>query len=259
MIYKTEEAIQLLFRRGFLIDKTDCGYVLSDNSANGDREYLNSILCKYNVGHLDDHQIIVIDKPQNVDGLYDLFKPVDQGIGIEECDISNGWPQFRNRAHGIKVPVQWLEANVALYVKALSAAGFMTDACCDGNHHNNMGKLYVRFRTPFDLWHEFLWNEYLGKFFELKWVSETYHLESVYFRDYPKNVCYDILFKAGAYIYENRQLLRTIRLSAASFLSTHKAIRGKNRTKADELENFNIFLERAKPLIAKSSFGKEIL
>ena len=253
-----ERIVELLFRRGFLIDKTDYGYMLSDNSAKEDNEYLNSVLHDYQLGYLNSDGIIVINNPQNADCLFELFYPKKDGIGIEELDVPNGWPQFKSRAHGIKVPTQSLEANIALYIKAISAAGFMTNACCDGNHSNKK-RLYIKFQSPFDLWHEFLWKEYLGKPFKLSWISDKDHLASIYFSEWPKTECYDLLFKAGSYIYKNRQLLRFVRLSASSFLSTHKDIRGKNRTKADEIENFSIFLERVRPLLADSSFGKDIV
>ena len=52
----TEKIIELLEYRGFLIDKKDEKYYLSDNAAFADIRFLDNILKKYNIGKLLDEK-----------------------------------------------------------------------------------------------------------------------------------------------------------------------------------------------------------
>ena len=56
------KSIDLLIRRGFLIDENEHGYYLSDNSHPSDKEYLEEILESYKIGHIDQNGIIIIEE-----------------------------------------------------------------------------------------------------------------------------------------------------------------------------------------------------
>lgn len=59
-----EYLINLLKFRGFLIDSKENGYSLSDNGHPDDARYLDELLKKYELGYVEDNQIIVYHAEQ---------------------------------------------------------------------------------------------------------------------------------------------------------------------------------------------------
>ena len=129
--------INLLIRRGFLIDEKNGSYYLSDNSDKEDRKYLKYLLDKYSLGYINigDQVIITNDRDDVINKLMEIFLPVKRGtVGTGTCCQGRSWTyHVAQRRHSDKLPVSWLEANIASYIKALSAIGIYTSGCCDGN------------------------------------------------------------------------------------------------------------------------------
>ena len=113
------KSIDLLIRRGFLIDENEHGYYLSDNSHPSDKEYLEEILESYKIGHIDQNGIIIIEEDSSAaKALLSLFAPVERGsIGVGTSTETRSWSyQVRRRFHSPKIPLNWLEPNIAAYI-----------------------------------------------------------------------------------------------------------------------------------------------
>ena len=88
------ESINLLTRRGFLIDSKNDRYYLSDNSDPSDREYLNQILHSSKIGYVDKDGYISITSNEDAAQaeLQKLFLPIKKGIvGVGSCCYTTSW------------------------------------------------------------------------------------------------------------------------------------------------------------------------
>ena len=211
--------IDLLTRRGFLIDKEDGCYYLSDNSHKEDVSYLRKILTDYKLGFVDSNDQIIIygDNAQTANKLKNLFLPVDRGtVGVGTCYQSRKWSyHVAKRLHSTKLPVIWLEANIAAYIKSLSAIGIYTSGCCDGNHPNCY-KLSIDFDAPvYSEYHRCLWEHLLNTKFKLNWDNDY---RSIYLEGCRQEQ-YDELFRAARFIYHNRSAFIFLRFDAASWMT----------------------------------------
>lgn len=231
-----DKIIDVLLRRGFFIEFRDNQYYLSENSAKEDYDYLKKILSDYQVGQVSSSGRIEITTPYTQE-LENLFSPTESGtIGNESINIDQPWYKVITRDCAEKIPLAWLEPNIARYIKALSACGIYTGGCCDGNHPN-CDTLYIEFDGPiYSEFHKLLWVYKLSELFSLNWNSEYNKIDLNGNRNYQ----YDELNRAAECIYSNRFLIRQIRKNAAKII-TKKMIRSFSTS---ELKN--IFLEEAK-------------
>ena len=211
------KAMDLLSRRGFLIEQNKDLYYLSDNSDPNDAEYLNSLLRNNALGYVNKNSIVITaDDEDACAALSSLFLPVKRGtVGVGSCIQSMRWSHHvAKRWHAYKIPVKWLEANIAAYIKALSACGIFTGGCCDGNHPGR-NVLYIEFCGPvYSELHKILWKYHLDDLFSLKWNKEY---DSINLNGNRQSQ-YDELFRAAQYIYNHRWELINIRLDAASWM-----------------------------------------
>ncbi len=211
------KAINLLTRRGFLINQKDDVYYLSDNSNSEDWEFLDRILRSSNIGYADKDGFfnITADEDTAQTELHKLFLPVEKGkVGGERCYVSMSWSyHVAKRTHANKIPVKWLEANIAAYIKALSSCGIYTCGCCDGNHPNTE-KLYIEFCYPYIDIHKAMWEFHLNTLFSLNWNDQYDAIEL----SKDKNKQYDELYRAAKYIYKNRYKFVNARYAASKWM-----------------------------------------
>ena len=212
------KSIDLLLRRGFLIKKANNGYYLSDNSHAEDPKFLSQILNFSRIGYIEKDGLICItgDEEKALAEINKLFLPVKKGtVGVGTCSQDRSWTyHVATRNHAAKLPVSWLESNIAAYIKALSAIGIYTSGCCDGNHPNCY-TLYIDFDGPiYCEYHKYLWEHLLNRLFSLKW-DDTYR-----FIDLTENrqSQYDELFRASQYIYNHRWDFINLRKDAAIWM-----------------------------------------
>lgn len=211
------KAIDLLSRRGFLIEQDNGLYCLSDNSDPDDAKFLNNLLCANTLGYVNRKSIIITADDEDACATFSsLFLPVKCGtVGVGSCVQSMSWSyHVAKRWHAYKIPVRWLEANIAAYIKALSACGIFTGGCCDGNHpgHN---LLYIEFCGPvYSELHKIMWEHHLASIFSLNW---NMRYDSISLNDNRQSQ-YDELFRAAQYIYNRRWDFIDIRLDAAVWM-----------------------------------------
>lgn len=212
------KCIDLLIRRGFLINKENNGYYLNDNSHAEDPIFLNQILKSSKIGYVEKDGLICItgDEEKALTEINKLFLQVKKGtVGVGTCSQNRSWTyHVAKRYHAAKLPVSWLEPNIAAYIKALSAIGIYTSGCCDGNHPKCY-TLNVDFDGPiYCEFHKCLWEHLLNHLFNLKW-DDTYR-----FIDLTENrqSQYDELFCASQYIYNHRWAFINLRRDAALWM-----------------------------------------
>lgn len=209
--------IDLLSHRGFLIDYKDGNYYLSDNSASEDWECLNSILRSSKIGYADKDGLISITANEDTIQveLNNLFLPIERGkVGVGSCCVSKSWLyHVAKRKHADKIPVSWLEANIAAYIKALSACGLYTGGCCDGNHPN-VQILYIEFCYPYADIHKAMWEFHLNSLFSINWNSRYDTIDLCL----DKKTQYDELYRVAEYIYQNRRIFINARLDASRWM-----------------------------------------
>lgn len=211
-----EECICLLKRRGFLIEKREDSYILSDNSEKSDFQYLNDLLLKYSIGTVSSQGRIHIEQNAKSERLLDMFAVTPRGIvGVGSNNRCHGWYKVWRHEHADKIPVAWLEANIARYIKALSACGIFTGGCCDGNHPG-FKRMKIEFDGPiYEMFHECLWKYSLEEKFSLRWEKKY---SEVFLGD-NRQEQYDALNCAADYIYENRFAIQNIRKQAAKWMN----------------------------------------
>lgn len=211
------KAMDLLSRRGFLIEQNNGLYYLSDNSDPDDAEFLNTLLCNNALGYVNKSNIIITaDDDDACAVLSSLFLPVKCGtVGVGSYIQNMSWSyHVAKRRHAYKVPVKWLEANIAAYIKALSACGIFTGGCCDGNHPGR-DLLYIEFCGPVYIeLHKIMWEHHLASIFNINWNKKY---DSINLNDNRQSQ-YDELFRAAQYIYNYRWDFIGIRLDAASWM-----------------------------------------
>lgn len=220
LINTTDEilcAVNMLMIRGFLIDKKDDGWYMSDNSHIRDLSDLNNILTQNHLGEVDKNGKIILNRQVNVDILETMFN-CEQRVGFESDINHRNWQWFRRREHGYKIPTMCLEPFVAMYVKAVSSCGIETWFSCDGNNHRNHAIELGMNDTPNIFWHKLLWKKILEFKFELPWEREYQYislLENKYIR-------YAELNKAAMFLYEHRKQLRDMKKNVMSVITPSK-------------------------------------
>lgn len=210
-------AIDLLARRGFLIDYIDGKYCLSDNSDPDDLVFLNRILQSSNIGFTDKDGLInfTVDENAAQAELKKLFSPIERGkVGVGECCMVMSWSyHVAKRKKASKVPVSWLEANIAAYIKALSACGIYTGGCCDGNHPDTQ-ILNIQFCYPYADIHKAMWEFHLDSLFDINWNNRYDSIGLCM----DKEAQYDQLYRAAKYVYQNRKIFINARLDASRWM-----------------------------------------
>jgi len=235
--------IELLRRRGFLIEYNEGSFFLSDNSHPDDWEFLNTILNNYGIGYCTDTGQVFITHKEKAFLLKEMFFPIAPGtVGTGSNGGDRPWMYLKTHDHAYKVPVSWLEPNIAYYIKALSACGIHTQGCCDGNHPG-INRLLIEFEGPayIDL-HACLWKVQLGKRFDIDWDNTFSRINLVRNRQGQ----YFELFKAADFIYTNRFYYQTVRKTAAQWM-TKSIIRrtDQNEIKRRFLEELTVLLQRS--------------
>lgn len=212
-----ETIICILERRGFLIERIDGKYFLSDNAHIRDAEYLDSLLKEREIGEVKENHEIVISSSdaKRLDG---LFSMESEAIGGEAFGHLLGWWAVKNRQYSYKCPVKSLEPNVARYVKALNAAGIFTWCSCDGNHPRSH-RLSVSFDEPgYGEFTKLLWKLWLSKLFKLDWRSNR-EGSVLDLKANTRQTQYDILNEAAKYIYEHRHIIREVRMNSMQWMT----------------------------------------
>ena len=235
-----EYTYEVLMARGFLLE--DKRFVLSDNSHELDKKYLERIFLKYNIGQIEGNKIII----SNSDKIENIFNRKDVG-GCEAAGNAYDWEMFRNRQHGFKVPVSILEPFVARYIKAISACGINTHGSCDGNHP---GEKLVRIDTSeggCSCWHTFICKKILSRYFELDW-NRTYN--EIRFNKDNQWATYIELNRAADFLYSNRVEFRKVKTEAMAPLSCSEL-----RHKTNEELN-DIFINNVDNLLKNYIIGK---
>ena len=224
----TETCCRLLIRRGFLLEQHGEDFVLSDNSHDDDSAYLNEILTTYNIGLLDGNRIIITN--DNPNELQALFNPVPRGsVGVGSNLIYHSWNTVRNRYYARKIPVRWLESNIAYYIKALSACGIYTGGCCDGNHPGS-SKLFIEFDGPVYMQlHACFWENLLDDMFPIKW-NQSYTMVDL---TTSRQEQYEKLYQAADFVYNYRHELGEIRMKSAQWI--HKRV--PKRMSDEDIQN----------------------
>lgn len=210
------QCIKLLQQRGFLIEFISDSYFLSDNSHQNDWEYLNTILNNYEIGYCTESGQIFITHVEKAFLLKELFYPIaSRTVGTESGGGDRPWMYLKTHDHAYKIPVSWLEPNIAYYIKALSACGIHTCGCCDGNHPG-INRLLIEFEGPAygDL-HACFWKNQLEKRFDIEWDDTFTRIDLKRNRERQ----YFELFKAADYIYTNRKYYQTVRKNAAQWMT----------------------------------------
>ena len=210
--------IELLCYRGFYIEEIESSYVLSDNSEKSDLEMLDSILQSSKTGYVTNNTIIITE--DNPEKLSYLFAEKSRGVvGVGSNYRIHGWHVVKKRVCADKIPLNWLEANIARYIRSLSACGIYTGGCCDGNHPNS-NELYIEFDGPvYSKIHRLFWVYKLADKFELNWNHQFTGIKLI-----NKEKEYVELNKAAEYIYENRNYFRDMRMRAADWM-TNRSVR----------------------------------
>lgn len=230
-----ESIVEVLKARGFLIDNYNGEFYLSNNAAMDDLQYLCHGLRNYKIGTVNSkeeyikkkrrnwdqdtlsrsyeynaicpHKIqIIIDECATVQSAVEFFNSIGQN-GYEAGPSEISWAQFATEEFGPKASVQWLEAYIAFYVKAVSACGVYTYYSSDGNHKNG-GRVYVLANYPSSIWHYYLWKYIVQPVFgPVPFIGK----EGIPFDDKSQEDVYQLVYEIASYLYSNRIAIRNIR------------------------------------------------
>ncbi|PGY09110.1 hypothetical protein [Bacillus sp. AFS031507] len=128
-----DQLAHVLSLRGFLITKMDDHIYFSRGNHEDELSELEEMFKKVNIAvRVDGRKIYLLDgdiTKKDLDQL--IWYSVQQEAGGGNAWRS--WGYFITRNHGPKVNTFILETGVALFVKALSAAGIVTIMSCDGH------------------------------------------------------------------------------------------------------------------------------
>ena len=249
--------VKILQARGFLIEKCNEKYYLSDNATVNDAEYLSEGLIKYQIGRVINNKEyvesrrrnwgvnalyrsysyyslqprkveIVLSKDASVDAAIDFFNDSGRTAG-ESSWMQHSWLEFVIESLGPKADVRYLEAYVAYYVKAISACGVYTCRSCDGNHPQG-GSIYVNAEYPSDLWHHNIW-EYIiqPRFGSLPFIGT-----GIDFTSENQRVVYNTVYRIADYLYSNRKQIRAMKYRTTIGIN-HQFIKAHT---LDEIEAF---------------------
>lgn len=247
--------IEILKARGFLIERTEDGYYLSDNATINDADFLEWGFYEYRIGKVVNHKDyveksrrawnelggsykykslrpncvkIMINDNASIESAIEFFTCKER-IGFEVPNCRRNWVQFLTERFGEKVSVQHLEAYVAFYVKAISACGVNTFFSCDGNHENG-GKIYVGAEYPSSIWHFNIWKHIVQPSFG----SIPYIGEGIYFDRKNQEKTYLMVYNIAKYLYDNRSTIQWIKELCAKSISK----KFRKHHGIDEIEHF---------------------
>lgn len=225
-----------LMWRGFLIERDDTHFWLSDNSENGDPHGLAKAFSFLGIGLgwaecQRKERILLADlRPPQVAAAECLVRnalrlwPVGQS---ETCGPRMLWQHYRQRQHGIKVTTAELDGDLALFIKGLSACGVMTVYSCVGHNAAGDGRLNVGLASTFDRpWMEALFrlcslDRYLGHSEALLHIRDPnvggLGLIGPHRGD---RAALDAIRRIGATLYGYRLAARRARMAALAVVST---------------------------------------
>ena len=225
--------VEILKARGFLIDSKEGHYFLSSNAEAKDIDYLDERLKKYNLGKIvnkgklaessrrnwdiygsdsivvcypeEEAVEVVVSKDASIHDAINLFNDMPRN-GSEAGPCKKSWYQYSTEVLPYKVPVCFLEAYVALYVKAISACGVETCYSCDGNHKHG-GKIFVWASYPYTIWHKAIWDNIIIKFFgPIPFIED-----GIPFTEETQQDVYQTVNTIAVFLYENRIKIRDIK------------------------------------------------
>lgn len=207
-----EYVIEVLKARGFLLDETSDGLMISDNSAKYDSRELDGLLKQYHLGHVSGDKVII----ENTD-CAELISTEFGGDYRRNYEAGystwrDKWTYFKSREHGCKVSALTLEPFIARYIKALSACGVLTWCSCDGDHQGRRGsQMIVEMEGDGStLWHKLICDTCIGRSFNIKFKFDR-DVMLIRLSDKTKFLTYYKLNRAAEFLYANRQTLREIK------------------------------------------------
>jgi hypothetical protein len=231
-----------LLQRGFLIETKGHEIYLTDNAFLGvssdvddrrhaptDVELLLRKLHSLNCGRLEPSSQAGL--PYRVSIPDRTLTPAQRAVLFPEMPIrveagyllrDDSWNRFQKHQFGRKVPVAWIEAHVALLVKALNAVGCRTWSACEG--HQESGELHVSlFTNGHPQWAKYLLDDARSAGHALPDLEVdgstlgSRSLEHLPSDDQPENRAIwldrvrEQAITFGMYLYQNRQRLRNDR------------------------------------------------
>lgn len=233
-----ERLVRVLTARGFLLSEHPA-LELSDNSClNGNNQahrynsqaddvFLNALLKRNNIG-LVKRRRIVIEQEDSINScvLNAMFLEAQEGQGM------SFWKRgpyaqfnfFKERRHGIKLPVYRLDPFIGRLVKAFSAAGILTQSSCDGN---GAWEPHVHLMSVFSsVWADVLIGAFhrsmkdYGGLVSCRW---TFNSDSNFqMRVHPRKgnllEAYKDIQRVSRFFHQNRKLLRQIKQDVLEFV-----------------------------------------
>lgn len=195
--------IEILKRRGLLINTDKKGCYLSSLSLKEERDYLKDILSKYKLGKMNRNRI-TLDCEFSYCLYNDLFEK-NNGCGYEAINVKE---DINNLYDGVIVdryPASLIEAYIASYVVALNMIGIHTWCSCDGNHIDiDNPKIQVLIKEIYIPIHQILWEELLSHMFSLNWTLDYQEISL----EESKYEIYESLYQSANYILDNKNKIK---------------------------------------------------
>jgi hypothetical protein len=246
----------LLFARGFLVELTDAGIIMSDNAYDESRSVEYNIQLKqykkqprYNSDwkdmleiagdmiEVDGEHIISCNNNFRASTLYYKLFLDKPRIGFEV-----GWypywarfSHFKRHRFFSKVRTVLLDPFIALYVKALGSLTLATVMSCQGHVDEGYSEAFVQFAGRYDVaFHEALWmtDSCLRQIHSLIW--HTRHSENssgLYIclnKRASNDTIYASLIRAGRYLYEHRVEIRNKKNHVADVMAKSEKLQELN-------------------------------
>ncbi len=238
----------VLWARGFLVERNDGVLIMSDNAHPDDQRLLHDQLAGANLGIVQGGHVMLRDGVEPED-LTHLFRCFD-GCEAFECPSWSRWRNFRNRVHGPKVPVALLEPFVAALVKATNAIGVGTCSAGDGQGRQGLNVLFTG--VYHGAWFEVVLNAFLRNRLPLacEWQMNGSRLSiNAGGRSLPH--LYIEALSAAKALYDHRAILRGLKQTVARALDRRCR---KTRTYEDVYQLMRDELRRYDmPHLAKST------
>ncbi len=248
---KEEAIIDILIARGFLIDRFEDGWYLSDNADYKDAEDLAAGLAEHNIGRvvydskyyeektrepwvkdpvakpisyksLLPHKVrIDINNNASIEDAWAFFQSIPF-VSFAVCGVKNDWCEFSRIMFPFKVAAMYFEPYVALYVKAASSCGVYMYYSCDGNHEKG-GSVIARSEYPSTIWHKWIWESVVQpRFGQIPFIDGN----GIRYNAQTQAQVFQDVYKIALFLYSNRFEIRRIKYEAASqftkkFLRTH--------------------------------------
>ncbi len=237
-----EYLIELIKMRGFFVEVTDDGLCLSDNAHSDDIKYLDMLLLKTGCGSVQGDMIIL--NPQSDTAAFERVFDDRPIYGSESVSNDYGWNFFRQRKHGRKIQVGYLDPFIARYIKAISACCVFTAGSCDGNHPNRRKMIVDIEGEASTVWHQLICRAYLIGRYKIDW-SEDY-CKIIFDRETKYRTYYEVN-RAATFLYEHRQAIREIKQRAFDGMTASYFRHHSNH------EIKGAFIERAERLLFEGS------